>query len=69
VGDSSFNKIKDNNQLTKLSFDAKIDRMNGHTYLLIVLGSLPPSKLDRVVLFAGYVHMNASAHKNEGTWE
>jgi hypothetical protein len=63
VSDSSFNEIKYNNQLTKLLFNAKIDRMNGHTYLIIVLGSLPPSKLDRVVSFAGYVRMNASAHK------
>ena len=37
--------------------------MNGHIYLLIVLGSRPPSKLERVVSFAGYVRMNASAHK------
>jgi hypothetical protein len=68
---SSFNKIKYNNQLSKLLFNAKIDWMKGHTYLLIVLGLglLPPSKLDRVVSFAGYVRMNASAHKNEGTWE
>jgi len=49
--------------LTTVSFNSKSDRMNGHTYLLIVLGSLPPSKRARVVLFAGYVRMNASVHK------
>ena len=47
VSDISFNKIKYNNQLTKHSFNAKIDRMNSHTYLLIILGLLPPSKLER----------------------
>jgi len=49
--------------LTTVSFNSKSDRMNGHTYLLIVLGSLPPSKRERVVLFAGYVRMNESVHK------
>jgi hypothetical protein len=43
--------------------------MNGHTYLLIVLGSLPPSKHKRVVSFAGYVRINASAYKKWRNWE
>jgi hypothetical protein len=63
VSDSSFNKIKYNYQLTKHSFNAKIEWMNGHTYLLIVLRLLPPSKLERVVSFVGYVCINAFAHK------
>ena len=37
--------------------------MNDHIYLLIVLGLHPLRKLERVVSFAGYVRMNASAHK------
>ncbi len=49
--------------LTTVLFNSKSDRMNGHTYLLIVLGSLPSSKCERVVLFVGYVRMNASVHK------
>ena len=49
--------------LTTVLFNSKSDQMNGHTYLLIVLGSLPPSKLERVVSFAGYVRINARAHK------
>ncbi len=49
--------------LTTVLFNSKSDRMNGHTYLLIVLGLLPPSKREKVVLFAGYVRMNASVHK------
>jgi hypothetical protein len=63
VSDSSFNKIKYNNQLTKHLFNAKNERMNGHTYLLIVSRLLPPRKLERVVSFAGYMCINAFAHK------
>jgi|688.fasta_scaffold414501_2 hypothetical protein len=56
-------KQQSNKRLTTVSFNKKSDRINGHTYLLMVLGSLPPSKHEREVSFAGYARINASAHK------
>ncbi len=57
------NKQQSNKMLTTVLFNAKSDWMNGHTYLLILLGSSPPSKCERVVTFVGYVCINSCAHK------
>jgi hypothetical protein len=46
----------------------KIELMNGQTYLPIIFGSFPSNAINRALSSAGYIHMNASAHKNEETW-
>ena len=52
-----------NRLLTTTLVNLKSDWMYGQTYLFIVLGSFPPSIVDRAVSFAGYIYMNVSAHR------
>jgi hypothetical protein len=50
-------------KLTTTPSKSKMDRIIGQMYFRIVLGSAPPSIVERALLFAGYSFMNASAHK------
>ncbi len=52
-----------NHLLTTTLVNPKSDWMYGQTYLFIVLGSFPPNIVDRAASFAGYIRMNASAHR------
>jgi hypothetical protein len=64
VSSGSFNNdTQQNNIHTRTSSNSKMESIYGHMYLWIVFGSLPPNTLDRASLFAGYVRINASAHK------
>jgi hypothetical protein len=42
--------------------------MNGHIYLFMVLGALPPNNCERAWLFSGYVCIKARANKKCGDY-